>query len=1212
MHRAAARILVAVMASLLGLGAVGIRPPAVAAVSPNIVISQVYGGGGNGGTTPAPYQSDFIELYNRGTSTVDVSTWSVQYASATGTSWQKTNLFGSIPAGAHYLVKEANGAGCNGGVEPCGVPLPTPDAVGAIQMSATNGKLALVSNQTAFTTGTSCPRDASVDFVGYGTTANCYEGTGPTAPSLSNTTAAIRAADGATDTDDNVADFAYGAPNPRNNGTPLSLSIDDVSMSEPVGSQLYSFTVSLTAAAPAGGVTFDIATADGTATTADGDYVGASLTGQSIAAGDTSYVFSVVVNGDSAFEPDESFFVNVTNVTGAALGDGQGQGTLVNDDAPPSDPCADPFTPIYQIQGSGPSAATTGDLTTQGVVVGDFEGAAAASGFYIQDPLGDANTATSDGIFVFTGSNASAVSVGDSVRVTGFARERFTQTTINGSDSNTSPVSSILVCSTGNSLPAPTQVLLPVAATSDFEKLEGMYVRFTQSLVIAEYFNYDRFGEIVLAQPLAGETRPFSGTAIDAPGAAANARTAANLLSRITLDDVQSAQNPAVLRHPNGAPFSLTNFFRGGDTVTDAVGVLGFDFSLYRLLPTGPATYAAANPRPTAPADPGGRIRVAAQNALNFFLTLDTTASDTGPGPCGGNANLDCRGADSDQPLEFTRQRDKLLSVLAGLDADVIGLNELENTPGVDPLGDPTKGLVPGLNAIFGAGTYASIDTGVIGTDAIRVGLLYRPGVVTPIGPYRILDSTVDPRFIDTKSRPVLAQTFEENATGERFTVAVNHLKSKGSSCADIGDSDALDGQGNCNATRTLAAQALVDWLATDPTGSNDPDFLIIGDLNSYAREDPITAIKAGPDHIAGTDDDYTNLVDEFLGTYAYSYTFDGQAGYLDHSLSSATLTAQVSGVAEWHINSDEADVFDYDMTFKPATQDALYEPAAYRSSDHDGVIVGLNLVGLPTAVTINAGDHQEVVIGNDFPTQLDLTVLDADGNPVPNATVTFAGPLSGASASIVEAGPYLTDANGNLVVTARANSVVGAYGLVATAGSASVTFHLTNLATVTAQLSDAASCSTFAAGTSPRLSEITYQVKKGNVGSIGGTFSYWVAVTAGAGNNTFTVNQSITTGNFSTLFEVAPGSSVSRSNCSGGVKAAFTQSSTAASAGDVTVSFDAPTAGTYYINLKLSTNSLKGQTAPSPETVQYVFSTTGVAGTTRGLDLTRRAPGQA
>ena len=194
-------------------------------------------------------------------------------------------------------------------------------------------------------------------------------------------------------------------------------------------------------------------------------------------------------------------------------------------------------------------------------------------------------------------------------------------------------------------------------------------------------------------------------------------------------------------------------------------------------------------------------------NTLNYFLTLDTTTNDTGPGPCGGNANLDCRGADADQPAEFTRQRDKLLRALAGLDADVLGLNELENTPGVEPLADIVSGL-PG---------YDYIDTGTIGTDAIKVGLIYRPAVVTPVGSYALLTSAVDPRFIDTKSRPSLAQTFEVNATGARFTVVVNHLKSKGSACDDVGDPDLGDGQGNCSQTRLAAARALVDWIESDP-----------------------------------------------------------------------------------------------------------------------------------------------------------------------------------------------------------------------------------------------------------------------------------------------------------------------------------------------------------------------------------------------------------
>jgi len=211
------------------------------------------------------------------------------------------------------------------------------------------------------------------------------------------------------------------------------------------------------------------------------------------------------------------------------------------------------------------------------------------------------------------------------------------------------------------------------------------------------------------------------------------------------------------------------------------------------------------------------------------------------------------------------------------------------------------------------------------------------------------LDSADDPRFIDTKSRPALAQTFQVNATGAIFTVVVNHFKSKGSDCNDVGDPDLGDGQGNCSQTRRLAAEALVDWLAADPTGSGDPDFLIMGDLNAYAQEDAIDEIKAGSDDIVGTSDDFTNLIAHFQGLYAYSYTFDGQAGYLDHALANASLLTQVTGAADWHINSDETDVLDYDTSFKPIEQEALYEVNAYRTSDHDPVVVGLNLVAPPT-----------------------------------------------------------------------------------------------------------------------------------------------------------------------------------------------------------------------------------------------------------------------
>jgi predicted extracellular nuclease len=987
MSRVASRILVAVTAAVVAAGSLSLRPAPVFAISPNVVISQVYGGGGNSGAT---YTHDFIELFNRGSAPASLAGWSVQYTSATGTgnlganSGQLTELPAvSLAAGQYLLVQEATNAAV-------GSPLPTPDVTDAtpINMSGTAGKVALVNTTTSLgCNGGSTPCGAAalaqiVDLIGYGS-ANFFE-TAP-APTLSNTTSASRAAAGCIDTDNNSLDFSAGAPNPRTTASPLnpcsgSLSIGDVIAQEGSGgSTTFDFTVTLSKPAGAGGVTFDIATSDGTGTELDADYAGLALTGQSIPAGSSSYVFSVTVNGDLTAEPDETFNVTVTNVTGIAVGDGSATGTIVDDDS-----CGLTFTPIHDIQGSGSASPIAGtSVTTEGVVVGDNEGpiTSGIQGFYIQgmDAGADANPDTSEGIFVFTGDADNGLAAGDVVRIRGVARERFSQTAITGANNNTTPVAgfNIVTCATGVSVTA-TDVLLPfvTSAANSLERHEGMLVRFPQELVIAEYFNYDRFGELVLALPLEGETRPFTGTAIDEPGVGmspANIRTQANTLRRITLDDGLGIQNPSVTRHPNGNPFSLANSFRGGDTVTNAIGVLGFDFNLYRIQPTGPAEYEATNPRPDEPEEVGGDVTVAAMNTLNFFLTLDTTTSDTGPGPCGGNANLDCRGADADQPLEFTRQRDKLLAAISGLDADVIGLNELENTPGVDPAAN----LVEGLNAIPGGETYASIPTGVIGTDAIRVGMIYKPDVVTPVDDFEVLTSAVDPRFDDTRSRPALAQTFEENATGERFTVIVNHLKSKGSACA--GDPDILDGQGNCNQTRLAAAEALVDWAASDPTGSGDPDFLIIGDLNSYAKEDPIDAVKAGADDTAGTADDWTNLIETFLETFAYSFVFDGQAGYLDHALSNATLTGQVTGAAEWHIDADEPDLIDYDTSFKSATQDTFYEPNAFRASDHDPVLVGLDLNAPPTIAVAGGGTCGPAAGGTILVTVGDLQTAAGD-----------------------------------------------------------------------------------------------------------------------------------------------------------------------------------------------------------------------------------------
>ena len=277
-------------------------------------------------------------------------------------------------------------------------------------------------------------------------------------------------------------------------------------------------------------------------------------------------------------------------------------------------------------------------------------------------------------------------------------------------------------------------------------------------------------------------------------------------------------------------------------------------------------------------------------------------------------------------PEEFARQRTKIIAAIGALDADVVGLIEIENNQAA------IDDLLDGLNEAEGAGTYELIDTGPIGTDQIKVAFIYKPARVTPVGDFAILDSTVDPRFIDTLNRPALAQTWQSNETGGVFTAVINHLKSKGSACP--GDPDIGDGAGNCNLTRKAAAEALVDWLDTDPTDSGDDDFLIMGDLNSYDKEDPIDVLLAGG---------YTDLVRKFQGEFAYSFVFDGQLGYLDHALAGEELVDEVTGATEWHINADEPDILDYTMGFKQPAQDALFEPNAFRSSDHDALLVGLD-----------------------------------------------------------------------------------------------------------------------------------------------------------------------------------------------------------------------------------------------------------------------------
>ncbi len=620
-----------------------------------------------------------------------------------------------------------------------------------------------------------------------------------------------------------------------------------------------------------------------------------------------------------------------------------------------------PVTPIHQIQGRGAAVTGSGPFTVEAIVVGAYQtqGSGQLRGFFIQEEDADADDdpATSEGIFVFCSACPVPVQVGDLVRVTGSASEFFGMSQLSATTA-----ASVTVLSSGNPLPTPAMIELPVPGvpTGDlataqavidayFEQFEGMLVTFPATLTVAEYFELARYGQVVLA----ADGRPRQFTDQNLPNANGFIDHQIDFARRtIILDDDNNVQNAAITGgdKPYFWPrpgLSTTNFFRGGDTITGLTGVLHWSFAgqsgtdAWRIRPVEPAfsyAFTSANPRPAAPEVKGSQ-KIASFNVLNYFLTIDVTSSNS-VGDCGASQTLDCRGADS--PSELERQREKLTQALLGLDADVIGLIELENTPGVEPL----AAIVDDLNSA-GPDAYAYIDTGVVGSDAIKVGLIYRTASVNPFGDHAVLS---DPAFVNPfgadvdRNRPAVAQTFEDRGSGTRFTVVVNHLKSKGSGCG-AGDDDTTTGQGNCNGTRTAAAGALADWLANDPTGSGVSNILIIGDLNAYRNEDPITVLK---------DAGYVDLIDQFQGAAAYSYLFGGQLGYLDYALASPSLAARVVDVAEWHINADEVPLFDYnddirdpgEATFeRESSARELYAPDPYRTSDHDPVIVGLDLV---------------------------------------------------------------------------------------------------------------------------------------------------------------------------------------------------------------------------------------------------------------------------
>jgi predicted extracellular nuclease len=418
----------------------------VFASTSGVVISQVYGGGGNAGSA---LKGDFIELFNAGDAPVSLSGWSLQYASATGTSWQVTPLGNvALAPGRYYLVQQALGAGGN-------TDLPAPDATGSIAMSASAGKVALVSTATAL--GGAAPADPRiVDVVGFGN-ANFFE-TAPTAPPA-NASAVLRKLGGCLDADDNASDFEVSAPTPRNSSSAPNRCA--AASNAPIVAVCPSFM----AVAGSGGSS--IATAsdpDGIVEAAalGGQPAGISLVGLTPATtrGGTASVTIAV----SAAQPAGAYPITLT------WSNNDGQSTRCSPIV-----SVGAATPIPAIQGFGATSPLVGRaVSTHGVVTGLLN-----NGFFMQDPVGDGDPRTSDGIRVFTGT-APTVSVGDLVRVSATVAE-FNTGAADNPDTRSHTVtelrgvSSVAVLGTGQVV-VPVSLVLPVAARDDLEPLEGMLV----------------------------------------------------------------------------------------------------------------------------------------------------------------------------------------------------------------------------------------------------------------------------------------------------------------------------------------------------------------------------------------------------------------------------------------------------------------------------------------------------------------------------------------------------------------------------------------------------------------------------------------------------------------------------------------------------------------------------------------------------------------
>ncbi|MDO5647476.1 ExeM/NucH family extracellular endonuclease [Paracoccus sp. (in: a-proteobacteria)] len=572
------------------------------------------------------------------------------------------------------------------------------------------------------------------------------------------------------------------------------------------------------------------------------------------------------------------------------------------------------------------------------------------NGFYIQEEDADAddNPYTSEGVFI---ASTADVQVGDLVTVKGRVAEVGGETRINAD--------AVTVDAVDQDLPSATVIEFPTATVlldskgdyvANLEMYEGMRVTIPQDMTVSELFQLDRFGTIRLTSD--GRIPTFTQT--NDPSVEGWDQFRKDVAARsLVLDDGSNVQNPAELQVPflgNSGVLAAGKQFRMGDVYRELTGVMSFSHDSaasserpeYRIHQPTDGQLIQMNPRPETAPEVGGTVKVAAFNVLNYFTTLTGT---TGPAN-----NLSPRGANN--LAEFERQETKLVAAINAMGVDVVGLLEIEN----DPSGSASLiALTSALNAAGGnwgyvdAGPMLNVQNGPIAGDAIKNAFIYNLDTIELKGNVAYLDESVDERFLTTGiQRPAMAQTFTEKASGESFTAVVNHLKSKGSIA--LGDRDMGDGQGNNANIRANATAALVDWIGTDPTGTGEDKVVVLGDLNSYYKEDAIQNLIAGPDGIIGTADDMTDLGTAFEPG-GHSYVFDGMTGTLDYAIANAALMPFVTGAAHFAINADEPDAFDYNLDF--GRDGSLMTGDIYRASDHDPIIFGLDFGVAPVTYTL-------------------------------------------------------------------------------------------------------------------------------------------------------------------------------------------------------------------------------------------------------------------